>query len=194
VSGALRRLLERVRGHRGISPERIAFIHAYSFPPLLGQKMREAYPQLTDAEVVQVLEGLRQWFLVCLNARGTTVGMPSAAVDEAWHEFILITREYTAFCDAAFGRYLHHTPSASMSEPMASSLARTVRVLDELPTALMPVSAVPLLFALDGELGIPNGHAYDVEHVEWLRNGGWRSSETGDAPVVFSADGSGGGN
>ena len=194
MTGALRRLLERVRGRRGIRPERIAFIQAYSFPPLLGQKMREAYPHLTDAEVVQVLEGLRQWFLVCLNARGKTVGMPSAAVDEAWHEFILITREYTAFCDAAFGRYLHHTPSTSMSEPMASSLARTVHVLDDLPSPLVPVSAVPLLFALDAELDIPNGHGYDEEHVEWLRNGGWSGSGEGGSSPAFGADGSVGGS
>jgi hypothetical protein len=36
--------------------------------------------------------------------------MPSYAVDEAWHGFILCTARYSAFCDRAYGRFLHHHP------------------------------------------------------------------------------------
>lgn len=32
-------------------------------------------------------------------------------LDDYWHEFILSTKEYHAFCDAHFGRYIHHTPT-----------------------------------------------------------------------------------
>lgn len=198
MSGALTRIFERVRGRRGVPPERVAYILGYSFPPILQQKLRRAYPHLTDAEVMQMLEGLRQWFLVCLHARDRTVGMPSEAVDEAWHEFILMTRDYSAFCDGAFGRYLHHTPAAAMDESMAASLARTVRVLDGLPATLVPAAAVPLLFAVDSELHIPDGHAYDVEQMEWLRNG-WKGSGSdgavygGVAGGCIGGDGSGGG-
>jgi hypothetical protein len=36
--------------------------------------------------------------------------VPSFKIDLAWHEFILHTRDYTDFCDALVGRYVHHTP------------------------------------------------------------------------------------
>ena len=56
--------------------------------------------------------GLRQW-LRCAGAAlrdDQVIGMPSHAVDEAWHGFILCTARYAAFCDAAYGRFLHHHP------------------------------------------------------------------------------------
>ena len=56
--------------------------------------------------------GLRQW-LRCAGAAlrdGQVIGMPSHAVDEAWHGFILCTARYAAFCQAAYGRFLHHHP------------------------------------------------------------------------------------
>ena len=35
---------------------------------------------------------------------------PTEAVDRAWHEFILHTKEYTDYCLANFGKYIHHVP------------------------------------------------------------------------------------
>lgn len=32
-------------------------------------------------------------------------------VDEMWHNFILFTKEYHAFCDKNFGRFVHHQPA-----------------------------------------------------------------------------------
>jgi hypothetical protein len=59
--------------------------------------------------------------------------MPSHAVDEAWHGFILCTARYSAFCERAYGRFLHHHPeggappgAAAASEPMHEQLRRTV--------------------------------------------------------------------
>ena len=45
--------------------------------------------------------GLRQWLRCCAAAMrdGQVIGMPSHAVDEAWHGFILCTARYAAFCD-----------------------------------------------------------------------------------------------
>lgn len=56
--------------------------------------------------------GLRQWLRCCAAALrdDQVIGMPSRAVDEAWHGFILCTARYTAFCERAYGRYLHHHP------------------------------------------------------------------------------------
>ncbi|MEJ7894303.1 MAG: hypothetical protein WKF94_16860 [Solirubrobacteraceae bacterium] len=72
--------------------------------------------------------GLRQW-LRCAGAAlrdDRVIGMPSRAADEAWHGLILCTPRYAEFCDAAYGRFLHHRPDGTGDgDPMAAQLART---------------------------------------------------------------------
>ncbi|MEU8894538.1 hypothetical protein [Nocardia sp. NPDC048505] len=83
--------------------------------------------------------GLRQWLRCCGAAMrdDQVIGMPSHAVDEAWHGLILCTQRYAAFCDAAYGRFLHHFPDGDNFSPrptrpgashgsMAEQLGRTV--------------------------------------------------------------------
>jgi hypothetical protein len=41
--------------------------------------------------------------------------MHSLCVDEAWHQFVLFTAEYSAFCTKYFGCYRHHFPSNAPS-------------------------------------------------------------------------------
>jgi hypothetical protein len=133
---------------------RRAFIESYEFPAALRAKLREKLD--SEHQVAVALEGLRQWYLACLHAGRETLGMPSRAVDIAWHEMILMTRTYHAFCDRAFGHYLHHTPDALMTESMDDSLARTL-------------AAAPLLFAVDSELGIEDGQVWNEREMERLR-------------------------
>ena len=80
-----------------------------------------------------VAEGLRQWLRCAGEALrdGQVVGMPSHAVDEAWHGLILCTGRYAAFCDEAYGRFLHHypeggEPNGAHVDPVEQQLARTV--------------------------------------------------------------------
>jgi hypothetical protein len=40
-------------------------------------------------------------------------------IDNMWHEFILLTRDYHDFCHRYFGRFLHHEPN--MREHLAYS-------------------------------------------------------------------------
>ena len=56
-----------------------------------------------------VLEVKRYLWIACAE-RSRAVPMYSALVDEAWHQFILFTAEYRAFCQRFAGHYLHHTP------------------------------------------------------------------------------------
>lgn len=53
--------------------------------------------------------------------------MASRLVDEAWHQFVLFTKQYTAFCQQYFGQYLHHNPGMS---PDASGLTVEVSFAD----------------------------------------------------------------
>lgn len=82
-----------------------------------------------------VEEGLRQWLRCCAAALRDrkVIGMPSHAVDEAWHGFILCTARYSAFCEKAYGRFLHHHPEGgapddarAAADPMHEQLRRTV--------------------------------------------------------------------
>lgn len=79
--------------------------------------------------------GLRQWLRCCAPALrdSQVIGMPSRVVDEAWHGFILCTARYQAFCDEAYGRFLHHHPdggapehAAGAGESAGEQLRRTV--------------------------------------------------------------------
>ena len=49
------------------------------------------------------------------------------AIDNMWHEFILITRDYHNFCHHYFGRFLHHEPN--MRESLAYSKSQFVESL-----------------------------------------------------------------
>src|SRR6185369_8178782 len=108
---------------------RAKFIQQYAFPAELRNRLQRN-TGLDLAQSGRVLEGLRQYFLACLSAHRSRiakeVGMPSKAVDAAWHEFIVLTKEYAAFCEKAFGRYLHHTPGAMMATPTSAALANTL--------------------------------------------------------------------
>lgn len=76
-----------------------------------------------------VAVGLRQWLRCCGAAMRDeqVIGMPSHAVDEAWHGLILCTRVYADFCDRAYGRFLHHHPEGGGGVPSdPRQLERTV--------------------------------------------------------------------
>ncbi len=147
------------------------FIREARFPPFLINKLRSQYPQLSAGDADLVLRGLRQFFMAHLRSERRFVAMPSQVVDAAWHAFILHTRAYAAWCDAAFGHLLHHTP--------AEVLGRDARRNDGLRRAWFwackeesidprKPTRLPLLFALDKKFGIPGGFTYvpDCRDIE----------------------------
>jgi len=145
------------------------FLRGYAFPATLPAAVREHLPGLGDEQVTAVMRGLRDWFVLCQVARDTLIGMPSKAVDAAWHEFILMTREYSAFCDGAFGRYLHHTPEAQLRISMDEALARTAHIAR---TAGARAPEVPPIFTLDAQLGLPGAMRWTPESFEALATRG----------------------
>lgn len=40
---------------------------------------------------------------------------PTARIDLGWHNFILHTRDYAAFCQTSFGGFIHHEPGSAMT-------------------------------------------------------------------------------
>ncbi len=153
-------VLRKQRSHR-----RQKMIDHYRFPARVTAKVRQQYPHLTDQQVEQVITGLREYFHVCNAAGAAMVAMPSQVVDVAWHEFILFTRQYQQFCNAALGRFLHHTPAEAMESPTRAQngIRRAWRIAC-IREGIRPKDAdrLPLLFALDAELGIEDGFHYSL--------------------------------
>jgi hypothetical protein len=157
-------MAQRAWGRHALQ-KRLDVIRAHPFPQSVRMKFRDAQPNLDSAQEHRVFEGLRDYFILCAQARGRFVSMPSQVADDAWHAFILHTRYYQDFCDKAFGRFLHHTPAEAMS---AQTLATEgVQRAWRLACALERINPklperLPRLFALDGALNIPNGFRYDT--------------------------------
>jgi hypothetical protein len=161
---------------------RAEYIRTYKLPRGLLAKLEEKYPGLTRKETALVSRGLRQFFVAYLMSGKEYVSMPSQAVDELWHEFILYTRDYQSFCRRAFGEFLHHQPAAVLRGGINQSDAGLRRVwwytckyenIDPArPTRL------PLLFALDVKLSIPNGFRYEAD-CEQTRNTGAKEIHCG---------------
>lgn len=112
--------------------------------------------------------GLRQWLRCCGAAMrdDQVIGMPSHAVDEAWHGFILCTQLYAEFCTAAYGRFLHHFPEGAAPPSdshgsMADQLGRTV--------VAWSMVAAPgercVLWDLDSRVGVDQPWGIGAERV-----------------------------
>ncbi len=150
--------------------ERAKYIAGYVFPTSLRFKLDQAYPELSGEQIGMILQGLRVWFQLVAANPSTQLGMPSHAVDTAWHEFILITKNYADFCEKAFGKFLHHTPHSASDKAQKDGLARTYGLGAGFVggAALMGVAGIAGaaafsgrdLFNLDQTLGVPGGNSY----------------------------------
>ena len=153
---------------------RLRFIERYEFPAPLAAKLREHHPQLLEEDAQLALAALREWFVACHHARGKMIGMPSRVADDAWHEFILMTRLYHAFCERAFGKYLHHTPSAVATTPPAEAIPRTLELLER--GSRDADRELPTLFTVDSRLGIERGRTWTRGRVALVASVGTDAS------------------
>lgn len=194
------------RGPRKLSRAQIAllrrtarkqerYIAKYEFPDYLWDRVFKRLPDLSRKQVELVERGLREWFVCCACRYRAVLGMPSRAVDEAWHELILDTRTYAAFCEAAFGEYLHHTPDEAMRTPMGDALGETVRAWDR---SEMGEEGDSVLWDLDERLGIGEPLGLDEARLFEARSrspypvaAGWAGA--GYAGACVGAGGCGGG-
>lgn len=151
--------------------KRESYIRQFVFPNSVLQSVKKTYPQLEDKDLFLVARALRAYFLVHLRAHGRTVGMPSRVVDVLWHDFILDTKAYHRFCQRAFGAFFHHIPAgrpvSSSSRNEALHLTWRLACLEE---NLDPGKAtrLPLLFAIDAKLKIPDGKSYDLDSMRYI--------------------------
>ncbi len=172
---------------------RAGYIAAYPYQRQLDKRLAACRPELSAAQRGEVFAALVDYFQICRLAGRRMVAMPSQAVDDAWHEFILFTRQYDKFCRSAFGRFLHHTPAEAMTTPTQASdgIKRAWR----LACALEKIdpkkpSRLPRLFALDAALGIAGGFVY---HLDCMAARGAAGSSGYCASDIGCSSGCGGG-
>src|SRR6185503_18905048 len=111
--------------------------------------------------------GLRQWLRCCAPALrdDQVIGMPSRAVDEAWHGLILCTARYAQFCTAAYGEFLHHHPDGGAPDdvPQATDLRAEQRDRTVVAWSLV---ATPdercVLWDLDRRVGVEQPWGVDL--------------------------------
>ena len=184
--------------------KRVQFVKEYNWPPELLNRLAKRHSGFTRKETALVGQGLRQFFLAYLMSGNKYVAMPSQVADDLWHEFILYTKEYKAFCNKAFGAFLHHSPAAVLKPEQKRSNEGLRRVwwyacLDEKINTTNP-TRLPLLFALDAKFNIPGGFKYTPDCSALRKNGpsdgqcgGDMSSSGIDGGTAgFGADGQGG--
>jgi hypothetical protein len=112
--------------------------------------------------------GLRQWLRCCAPALRDhqVIGMPSHAVDEAWHGLILCTARYAAFCQKAYGEFLHHHPEGGAPDHMYTDSAD-----EQLRRTVIAWSLVArpdercVLWDLDQRVGVEQPWGVDLARV-----------------------------
>ena len=163
VAALLLAILLVVLWRRQVVLRREAFIRNFTLPHGLFERLTKRHPNLTLKQCQLVAHGLRQFFLAYLKSGRQFVSMPSQIADDLWHEFILFTKHYEMFCRHAFGGFMHHTPAVVLgSERQSNAGLRRCwwhvcveeNINPKAPTRL------PLLFALDSKLDVPNGFHY----------------------------------
>jgi hypothetical protein len=100
------------------------------------------------------------------------IGMPSRAVDEAWHGLILCTMQYQAFC--AQGLWKVHAPPSgrrrtanvpAATDPMDEQLRRTVIAWE---LVAMPGGQC-VLWDLDNRVGVDQSWGLDLAQVSKIQ-------------------------
>jgi hypothetical protein len=149
--------------------KRLEFIQRFQLPSQVRSKLLMQYPDLTEKQYADAQAGLRQYFAACLFANAAqrkkpNLGMPSKLVDELWHNFMLMTREYASFCQQAFGGFLHHAPhdETVTAKQKKLGLENTWHFAKQAANArgaspAWLLAGVPLLFLLDSQTSMANG-------------------------------------
>ena len=176
---------------------RADFIRNYAYPKGVIERLQKRRVGLPAKDGQLVARALRHFFLAHLKSNRQFVAMPSQVTDDLWHEFILYTRHYEAFCRQAFGRMLHHTPAVALAPGQRDNTGlrrvwwyccKEENINPRKPTRL------PLLFALDAKLGIADGFRYTAD-CSALRERGdgsvYCGGDFGSSSVDGSTDGFG---
>lgn len=124
----------------------------------------EEFPGLAVSELnwVRCSVALAQFFEVCRQQQSHgPCALPSKGADSVWHAWLSVDPGgLAAWQRRHFGQALPHREAGALGAPLEDCLARTWAGACR-SQRLSPLGPrLPLLFVLDGQLGLPNGWAY----------------------------------
>lgn len=97
------------------SPSLLAAV-AFDAPFVVDKLVKDRIAD-TPAEAEQLFTEAKKFLVLCAATTDAVCEMYSVRVDEAWHQFILFTAEYTDYCSRFFGRYVPHSPNIAPGGP-----------------------------------------------------------------------------
>ncbi|MFH8695545.1 glycine-rich domain-containing protein [Streptomyces chartreusis] len=93
--------------------------------PFVIEKLVKDHIVDTPEEGQALFEEVKRYLVLASVSGEAAWPMYSLRVDEAWHQFILFTRQYMEFCHKYFGRYMPHNPSNSPTDGQEKPAAAT---------------------------------------------------------------------
>lgn len=146
--------------------------------------------KLNSEQLLKTVEALKQFFMIYSlqihDKNNHKYAMPSKVADELWHEFMLSSKDYSEFCERAFGQFLHHTPDSpdshhenkgfiqfskpSFNKPLYKEVLVTHDNLNKIKKnhELYMIGGIPAIFALDSYLNIDDGFYYSQDSIHQM--------------------------
>ena len=92
-------------------------------PLFLEKKLLAGKDFSNKEEINEAFEELKKYFWLgrYSHSIGKSLPMYSKKIDAVWHQFILFSREYMAFCNHFFGEYIHHAPEVPSLEARSTA-------------------------------------------------------------------------
>jgi hypothetical protein len=81
----------------------------YEAPFVIEKLVKQRIADSSD-EAYRLFTEVKRFIVLVLFDTTEHFTMHSLRVDEAWHQFVLFTREYSDFCQRYFDMYVHHSP------------------------------------------------------------------------------------
>jgi hypothetical protein len=167
-------------------------LQEYRFPQVVLDVFTKENPHRTPEQRQLAFQGLKEYFILMLLAqqagRKATLGMTSVLIDDAWHAFVLCTKQYEEFCLKVFGKMIHHSPNpASRPGAVDANTTFTPDVMNtwaayryaktQYPDSFRSVNDTPLLFGLDSYVGLNDGWVWSTDALRSLEDQSRRNAE-----------------
>ncbi len=101
---------------------------AFEFPDLV--ERLEDKLHLTPTEARGLYRDLLEFLFLCGFHRGKGPFGPPEKIDNAWHEFLMFTRQYAEFCHKHFGSFIHHVPFTRRQKALGQGPVNAARTAE----------------------------------------------------------------
>jgi hypothetical protein len=108
------------------APARYMEALSYQAPFLIEKLMKEQIVETAEEGEALFVE-VKRFLVLSRCYPDKQWELMSRRIDEVWHQFVLFTTEYIAFCRRYFGRFLHHFPGNAPRQERSSD-APVIRV------------------------------------------------------------------